>query len=648
MLVKFVNSTLSGVRLPRNVSIIAGMRLREPGTTSTLIVLVALLLLLPLLAVLQYRWLAQLSEREQEHMKSNLRTVAQRFSQDFDDEFARAYTVFSLPPDQIKDEALTAYAARYDRWLSVAPHPKLVKALFVARGGDGDELRLSQFKVDDKRFVSAEWPATLSELRPQLQRFLTTEPRPSMRDLLGNRIRALDSGDLAIINPSFAMQPGGQRLATGAPVLAGFAIIVVSRSEIEQEMLPVLAKRYFSTTEGFDYAASVVTESPERKVLYHFGPEVAGRSEADVTVGLLGLGRDSFRRVLSSLPPGEPLGFSVPRPPPSDRNAGTANVRPRRVDAPRGGPNDEEPRLWELRLTHRAGSLEAAVVAIRRRNLLISFGILLLLGASVALMMISARRAQVLARRQMEFVAGVSHELRTPLAVIKSAAWSLTRGVVKDAEGIKRYSTLIGNESDRLIEMIEQVLEFAGARSGNKKLDLQPTNVADLIDEVLASAQPLLAEGGFEIEKRVASDLPLVLAEASALSRAMRNLIDNAMKYSGESRWLGVSAAVTGTGDKAEIRITVSDHGPGIPPQEIRHIFDPFWRGSEATAAQIHGNGLGLNLVKTIVEAHQGDVFVRSARGSGSSFTIVLPAIGQPTPQSSPLGVQHLDTDPAS
>ena len=206
---------------------------------------------------------------------------------------------------------------------------------------------------------------------------------------------------------------------------------------------------------------------------------------------------------------------------------------------------DEEQKVWELRLTHRAGSLEAAVVSIRRRNLLISFGILVLLGASVALMMLSARRAHLLARRQMEFVAGVSHELRTPLAVIKSAAWSLTRGVVKDPQGIKRYSDLISSESDRLIDMIEQVLEYAGARSGHQKLDLQPTNVSELIDDVLASAQPLLSEGRFEIEKRIASELPLVLAEAPALSRALRNLIDNAMKYSGESRWIGVEAAVS-------------------------------------------------------------------------------------------------------
>jgi len=298
-------------------------------------------------------------------------------------------------------------------------------------------------------------------------------------------------------------------------------------------------------------------------------------------------------------------------------------------------PVNEEPKLWRLRLTHRAGSLEAAVASLHRHNLLISFGILALLAVSVALMAHLSRRAQRLARREMDFVAGVSHELRTPLAVIKSAAWSLTRGVVKDPEQIRRYSELIGKESDRLIEMIEQALEFAGARSGRQKLELQPLSVNELIDNVLASSQPLLCDGGFQIEKEIAPDLPRVMADAPALSSALRNLIDNAMKYSGENRWIGVQATDAGGGKKSEVRITVNDRGFGIPPDKLKYVFEPFWRGGEITSAQIHGAGLGLNLVKTILNAHGGGVSVRSAPGQGSSFTLTLPAIARPASQPS-------------
>src|SRR5262249_22266052 len=145
------------------------------------------------------------------------------------------------------------------------------------------------------------------------------------------------------------------------------------------------------------------------------------------------------------------------------------------------------------------------------------------------------------------------------------------------------------------------------------KLDLQPTGVSELIENVLASAQPLLAEAGFQIEKNIASDSLQVMADAPALSRALRNLIDNAIKYSGESRWIGVQAQAAGSGSKATVQITVSDHGSGIPNEELKYVFEPFWRGSEATAAQIHGNGLGLNLVKNIVNAHGGSISVQSA-----------------------------------
>jgi len=301
----------------------------------------------------------------------------------------------------------------------------------------------------------------------------------------------------------------------------------------------------------------------------------------------------------------------------------------------------------ELRPTRQAGPLETAVAFVRRRNLLISFSVLTLLVVSIALLVHSARRAQRLARREMDFVAGVSHELRTPLAVIKSAAWSLTRGVIRDPEQIRRYSDLIGKESDRLIEMIEQVLEFAGARSGRQKLELQPVSVGELIDNVLASSQPLLRERDFRIEKEIAADLPQVMADAPALSRALRNLIDNAMKYSGENRWIGVRAMDTSSGKKAEVRITVSDRGIGIPAGDLRYIFEPFWRGGEAASAQIHGNGLGLNLVRTIINAHGGGVRVQSAPGQGSSFTLTLPVIARPNARPATVA-SHLDTGATS
>ncbi|MEP7338168.1 MAG: HAMP domain-containing sensor histidine kinase, partial [Acidobacteriota bacterium] len=290
-------------------------------------------------------------------------------------------------------------------------------------------------------------------------------------------------------------------------------------------------------------------------------------------------------------------------------------------------PPNEMGGMWQLHIRHHAGSLEAAVASVRRRNLFISFGILALLGASVALMMLSSRRARRLAEQQMDFVAGISHELRTPLAVIDSAAYNLDKGVVKDPQQIKNYGALIRKETGRLTEMVEQVLEFAGVQSGRQQYDLQPASITRVIDDVLASSRqllPLLNEGEFQLETSVAPDLPMVLADAQAMARALHNLLNNAMKYSGQSRWVGLRADAP---SEKQVRIVISDRGLGIPEEDLPHIFEPFYRGHEARAAQIHGNGLGLSLVKNIIEAHGGQITVKSKTGEGSSFIVILPAV---------------------
>ncbi|MGH9803379.1 MAG: sensor histidine kinase [Blastocatellia bacterium] len=228
----------------------------------------------------------------------------------------------------------------------------------------------------------------------------------------------------------------------------------------------------------------------------------------------------------------------------------------------------------------------------------------------------------------MEFVAGVSHELRTPLAVICSAAENLADGVIDSGDQIKRYGGLIRDEGRRLTGMVEQVLEFAGAQSGRKTYELRPTDLHHVIEDAVAACHLQLVEGGFELEQNIAADLPMINADAVALSRAIQNLLNNAMKYSGESRWIGLSAEWDNLPNcPAEIRVKVSDRGFGIAPSELPHIFEPFYRGKEIVASQIHGNGLGLSLVKHIVGEHGGRVSVESTAGQGSEFVLLLPVM---------------------
>ena len=148
--------------------IIRVMNIRERGTTSMLIVLAVLLLLLPLLAILQYRWQSQLSEREREHMTGNLRASAFRFGQDLDDELTRAYVIFAPSMAVGKEAGLSAFATRYDRWLTQAQYPQLVRDVFVAQVDEQEQFHLYQLNPESKQFSAAQsWPAELSKLAEQ-------------------------------------------------------------------------------------------------------------------------------------------------------------------------------------------------------------------------------------------------------------------------------------------------------------------------------------------------------------------------------------------------------------------------------------------------------------------------------------------------
>jgi signal transduction histidine kinase len=296
---------------------------------------------------------------------------------------------------------------------------------------------------------------------------------------------------------------------------------------------------------------------------------------------------------------------------------------------PGRSPEREEPGgagRWRLVVRHRDGTVDAVVAAARRRNLAVGASALLLLAASAVLVVVSAQRARRLADRQLEFVAGVSHELRTPLAVICSAAENLADGVVADADGVRQYGRVVRDEGRRLAEMVERVLDLAGTYSGRRGWRAEDVSVPELLAECEVSLAPALCEAGLSLESHVEPGLPLVRADRGALSRAVQNLLQNAVRHGGDGGWVGLRASLSHEESRAEVRIAVEDRGPGIPHSEVAHLFEPFFRGERATARQVRGSGLGLSLVKRIVEAHGGTVGVKTEPGCGSAFTIALPA----------------------
>jgi len=263
------------------------------------------------------------------------------------------------------------------------------------------------------------------------------------------------------------------------------------------------------------------------------------------------------------------------------------------------------------------------VRALRWHNLAASLGILGLLATTAIVLVATTQRARRLARQQIEFVAGVTHELHTPLAAIRAAGENLADGVVAEPAQVRRYGALIEGEGRRLSTLVAQLLELAGIQSG-RAYRFEPVEVGAIVDGALTESRWLLEQAGVAVERDVPDHLPQVLADTGALRRAVQNLIENGVKYGGQEGWLRVRARATDGG----VEIAIADRGPGIRRDELRHLFEPFFRGRDAAAAGVPGVGLGLALVRHIAEAHGGRVSVASeADGQpGSVFTLQLPA----------------------
>jgi signal transduction histidine kinase len=199
---------------------------------------------------------------------------------------------------------------------------------------------------------------------------------------------------------------------------------------------------------------------------------------------------------------------------------------------------------------------------------------------------------------------------------------------------VKEYGALIRNEGRRLAGMIEQILRFAAGQSRAASYDLGPVVVSEAVARVLANISALPEAEGLTVEREIEPDLPPVQADSAALNHCLENLILNALKYGGDERWVRVRARKTDSGSR--VRIGVEDRGEGIDPADLPHIFEPFYRGKSALAAQIHGAGLGLSLARDIAEDMGGRLDASSERGRGSTFTLELPAAVAPAAEALP------------
>ena len=279
------------------------------------------------------------------------------------------------------------------------------------------------------------------------------------------------------------------------------------------------------------------------------------------------------------------------------------------------------------------GSIETLARDQFLRNLALSAVVLLCLLLASAGAIRLASQEMKLARMKSAFVSNVSHEIRTPLALIRMYAETLALGRVRSEDRAAEYYRTIYHESVRLSQVIDNMLDFARFEAGKKKCEMRLVNPGDVLEEAVAAREHLLRSAGFEWSVEAAEGISETAADPAALMQAILNLLDNAMKYSGLRKRITLSTEQRGDW----VAVSVSDAGIGIPLSERDRIFEMFHRVNDGAPAagdgmrhDIKGSGLGLALVKRIVDAHNGRIEVESEMGKGSRFTILLPAVTAP------------------
>jgi len=282
---------------------------------------------------------------------------------------------------------------------------------------------------------------------------------------------------------------------------------------------------------------------------------------------------------------------------------------------------------WTLELRQPDRRLVETLLTSRRGVYFYAF--LLLTGILTFGLTLTARSVThqlELARMKSDFVSTVSHEFKSPLTAIRQLAEMLQSGRVVSEEKRSRYYDVLLEQSERLSVLVDNVLDLARMDEGRYELERATVDVGDLLEEIVERAEHRVRHEGFTIRSEIEHPAPSLTLDAAAVTQATTNMIDNGVKYSGDSREI----VVRGFSRNGHFVIAVQDFGVGLDDDEAARVFERFYRGGSELTRTVKGTGLGLALVKQIAEAHGGSVAVESTPGSGSTFSIRLPLDSSP------------------
>jgi len=278
---------------------------------------------------------------------------------------------------------------------------------------------------------------------------------------------------------------------------------------------------------------------------------------------------------------------------------------------------------YEVGIAQVGGTVEEVVKRRKSQNLT-SLGLLILfLLFGLFLVFRNIRREVELAQNKADFVSNVSHEIRTPLALINMFAETLLMGRVRTEEKKMEYYGIITKEVSRLTNMVNRILSFSKMEANKREFKKQVLSINQLSNEVMNTYSYHLESNGFAFELKLEENLPSIMADREALIEVVVNLIDNAMKYSLDTKWVEVSTGM----EEGMVCVQVKDHGMGIPKNQLGKLFEKFYRVPIGDVHDTKGAGLGLTIVKQIIDAHEGKILVESTEGEGSAFKLLFPPI---------------------
>lgn len=601
-----------------------------------LLLAVFLLALLALLAALQYRWFSQLSRSDAIRMQADLEATASRFTRDVDSEIIRTHMSFLLPAFDDRADVARALSNRYKQWEATSLHPHLLQRIYWIETASSTP-QLHRLYPNQGLLTPVEWPASLitwpglNQDQPRLDTL--SDPAPETSELI-SMVPFAGTAPVDSVNTPLPWARPDRSWMPRYQVLLAF-----DKAYLMETWLPTLADQHFLSDAGTDYDVLITERDDPSRILYRSSPTLTHTDFAPTDLSLnTGFPDWAFMmRAMTTLAKAGNLNsiqrmlrFLNPSTVDSPDSTGVALADLLSKRSESGMSSMMAPvRTWQLYVKPHRGSFESIVSTIRSRQLAVSFGVLLVLGTAIVLIIVYTGRMRRLADQQMAFVAGVSHDLRTPIAVMHAAGENMQDGLVTDPEETKDYGELIVEESQRLLNTVEQVLAYAGIAFGSERPPETTVAINEVIRHVLAGFGTKLDR--YTVDLRLTESLPLVHGDREALATAIQNLIQNAQKYGGPKQWIGIETHASTPEHPEAIVVAVRDQGRGISASDQARIFEAFYRTEEAQHSQTRGNGLGLSIVKNIAEAHGGRVTVESVPNAGSTFRLFLPIASLPS-----------------